>query len=115
MNDPVVVTRVVCSKTKKPHIIGKVYATPTGLVLDLTAAAHAPSGVIAVEQRSTRSTQAAESCEAFCVTCDKIYEAHLDQIFDAAAARVRQIRLIAQGMSRDPIGVLARSRSAKPR
>lgn len=115
MSEPVVVTRVVCSRTKKPHIIGKVYATAAGLVLDLTTPAHAPSGVIAIEQRLTRSTDASQSCEAFCATCDKIHEAHLDVIFAAAAVRKRQLPLIAQGMSRDPIGVLSRSRSAKPR
>ena len=107
MNERVVL-RLFCSKPKGAHVVGRVVATSTGLVVRFTGAVQTSRGDQGREIEMHANPEAAEATDAWCSACRKRLLFGINDAVASAELGKRSIVLVAEGMWRDPLGVLAR-------
>lgn len=107
--------RVYCSKPKGAHEVGAVYATDTGAVARLTIAVSALDGVFGSVQEFRPGDRDSDGMwDAWCESCRKRLPVTPETDVLSEVGRRKAVTLTAEGMWRDPIGVLNR-RNAKDR
>jgi len=107
--------RVYCSKPKGAHEVGAVYATDTGPEARITVAVTGRTGTNGSEHTFRPGTgEAASGWEAWCEPCRKRLPVIPDTAVFPYVGKRKAVTLTAEGMWRDPIGVLNR-RNAKDR
>ena len=104
-----VLLRIFCSKSKQPHVVGKVVATEAGLIVNYVSAVD-----ISVKfSRGSPSTMKPSKdtvlvTDAWCKACSKRLPLAINDAAAAAERGDKAMVLEAEGMSIDPVGVLNR-------
>lgn len=111
-----IVHKIFCSKAKGGHMVGSVVVTSSGYVVTFRTAVHGPHGPLP-EGHEVNWTQgdAAEAAEAWCKVCRKTLPINLSAIVAAAGRGDARTTLDAEGMWRDPLGVLERKHGSPMR
>lgn len=116
MSDRVLV-RVLCSRKKGAHVIGRVIATFEGPRLTFALPIHSTAGMVTWQETvlaPSPADGAVVGSEAWCTICKRSHFLTASDVFTAAADGQKVIQLVAEGMYRDPIGVTERARRADP-
>jgi len=104
-------TRVFCSRENGAHEVGAVVATSDGPRLRVVLAVGSPQGTTG--QRYTFAPGDEDGMgEAWCTKCAKRLPLVPAAVLTEAAEGARAVKLTAEGMWRDPLGVLDRQRRA---
>lgn len=103
-----VILRILCSRQKKAHVVGTVVATNTGTVVRYTIVVDGVHGPQGHPEEIAVNTESSERAEAWCQICSKRLELGINDVVAAAKRGDKSMRLVAEGMWTDPIGVLDR-------
>ena len=98
-----VLLRIFCSKSKQPHVVGKMVVRFTIVVDDV----HGPRAQGHPVEMAANS-EAVERAEAWCPICRKRLELGVNDAAGAAKRGDKSMALEAEGMAIDPVGVLKR-------
>lgn len=107
------VTRLYCSKAKDPHEIGDVRAEHDGLVVSFDAPLEKTVDGVRHVPGLWREADSVDATEAWCEVCQKRHLLPLNGAVQAAREGRRALVLAAEGMYRDPLGVLDRQARQK--
>jgi hypothetical protein len=106
--------RVFCSRDKGAHEVGAVYATTEGPRLRVSISVESREGTFGHEVTYAAGDEHGMG-SAWCAKCRKHLPVVPDAVLAAAAKGDRMVKLHAEGMWRDPLGVLDRKRGTDMR
>lgn len=111
-----VVCRILCSKRKSPHVVGRVLATSEGFLVRFTCAVRGLDGFTpAGSTFEYRPSDTIAGMNAWCPSCRIKMPISPDSVLADANRGLRVVVLQGDGMFLDPLGVLERSRARAQR
>ena len=102
------ITKIFCSKSDQPHMVGSVVATDAGMVVRFTIVVEGIHGPQGSPVEMAANSEATERAEVWCPGCSKRLELGINDAAAAAKRGDKSMTLVAEGMWVDPIGVLDR-------